>query len=229
MHAAVGPGRSLRPRILRRSGAGLGRGVTVGPLWRKILLERATTAHAVDEFARQDVAIAATLPPKCGSSCYRATKSAVRVGTRIAFSTFVNAPVNHPAHALVVSTHTSARDNMVKSLRAARMGVFVTERIDGCVARIPAGTSLVVLFPDCFRFDQVVGALFALRRERPEVHAVLATEAPQRFARLVIAADNAPPPSVIQMPVSAWTILETVARAAAQYRRSGRVEIPSRS
>ena len=128
----------------------------------------------------------------------------------------MNAPLRYsPPQALVVAAEATVRDDMVKSLRTARMEAVSTDHIDGCVAKIPPGTSLVVLHPDSFRFDQVVGILFALRRERPEVHAVLVTEKPERFAKLVVAADNALPPSIIQMPAPAWTILETAAAAAA--------------
>jgi hypothetical protein len=77
-----------------------------------------------------------------------------------------------------------------------------------------------LLYPDGFRFDQVVGILFALRRERPEVHAVIVTEKPERFARLVVAADNAPTPSIIPMPAPAWTILEVACAAVKQTRVS---------
>jgi hypothetical protein len=127
----------------------------------------------------------------------------------------VSESVQHAPQALVVSSNARARDDIIESLRAAKVGVVGTEHIDRCICEIPAGTSLVVLLPDDYRLDQVVGVLFALRRERPDVHAVLVTEAPERFARLMVIADNAPPPSIIQKPAPAWTILEAAARSAA--------------
>lgn len=135
----------------------------------------------------------------------------------------MNAPISDRPQALVVAAEAAVRDDMVKALRTVRMEAVSTGHIDGCVAKIPNGTALVLLHPDGFRFDQVVGILFALRRERPEVRTVLMTDRPERFAKLVVAADNAPPPSIIPMPAPTWTILETAACAAAAdaQRREG--------
>ncbi|HEY0465785.1 MAG TPA: hypothetical protein VGC79_16340 [Polyangiaceae bacterium] len=126
----------------------------------------------------------------------------------------MNAPISDPPQALIVAAEARVRDDLVKLLCTTRLEAASTDHIDGCIARIPSGTALVVLHPDGFRFDQVVGILFALRRERPEVHTVLVTEKPERFAKLIVAADNVPPPSIVPMSAPAWSILEAAACAA---------------
>jgi hypothetical protein len=108
----------------------------------------------------------------------------------------------------------------MRSFQGIRVEVVGSDDVDGCVDAIPRSPSLVVLFPDEFRLDQVVGLLFSLRRQRPDVHAVLVTGARERFAKIVVAADNAPPPSVVARPAGAWAILEAAARAAANDGRS---------
>jgi hypothetical protein len=118
------------------------------------------------------------------------------------------------SQALVVASHHAFRDDMVNSLRELGFAVVSTEHIDQCISQIPTGPSLVVVQPDGFRFDQIVGILFALRRERPDVYAVLVTETPARYVKLVATDDNAPPPWVVPMPVLARTVFETVAVAA---------------
>ena len=127
----------------------------------------------------------------------------------------MNPAIPRVSQALVVASNDTVRDYLVKSLYAVRMGVVSTEDVDECIGKVPAGPSLVVLHPDGFRFDQIVGILFALRRERPDVYAVLVTETPDRYVKLIFTADNAPPPSVVPMPVLARTVLEAVASAAA--------------
>ena len=111
----------------------------------------------------------------------------------------MNEPISDPPQALIVAAEARVRDDMVKFLRTASMEAVSTNHIDGCVAMIPLGTALVVLHPDGFRFEQVVGILFALRRERPDVHTVLVTEQPERFAKLVVPADSVPPPSIVSL------------------------------
>jgi len=127
----------------------------------------------------------------------------------------VNSAVRGGFRALVVAADDAVRDVVIGALRAVGMGVVSTEHVDECIGKIPAGPSLVVLHPDRFRFDQIVGILFALRRERPDVHAVLVTESPDRYAKLIVVADNASPPSVIPLPALGGTIGATVATTAA--------------
>jgi len=122
--------------------------------------------------------------------------------------------IRNLSQALVVASSAAVRDAIVQSLHAFRMGVVSTEHVDECISRVPAGPSLVVLHPNGFRFDQIVGILFALRRERPDAHAVLVTETPDRYVKLIVAADHAPSASIIAMSVLARTILEMVAGAA---------------
>jgi len=138
----------------------------------------------------------------------------------------MNDPIGDPLQVLLVSANAAVRDEIIESLRGAWMEAASTDHIDGCISRIPSGTGLVLLHPDGFRFDQVVGILFALRRERPDVLVVLVTEKPERFAKLVRVAENARPPTIIPLPASARTILEAIAFAAAAahaWRRPCRV------
>jgi len=139
----------------------------------------------------------------------------------------MNAPIGDPLQALVVTADAAVRDDIIQSLRSAWIEAVSTDHIDGCISRIPSGNRLVLLHPDGFRFDQVVGILFALRRERPDVLVVLLTEKPERFAKLVLAAENARPPKIIPMPASARTILETIAFAAATHAWRRRCAVSS--
>jgi hypothetical protein len=123
----------------------------------------------------------------------------------------VNPAIRNLSRALVVASNDTVRDDIIKSLHGAGIGVASTEHVDNCIAQIPAGLSLVVLHPDSFRFAQIVGILFALRRERPDIHVVLVTESPERYLKLIVATDNAPPPSIVALPPLGGTNWETVA------------------
>jgi hypothetical protein len=124
------------------------------------------------------------------------------------FGSLVNPAIGNLSEALVVASSDAVRDDIVKSLRAVGMGVVSTQHVDDCIAQIPAGPSLVVLHPDGFGFAQVVGILFALRRERPDVHAVLVTDTPDRYMKLIAYAADAPRPSVVPLPARGGTIGE---------------------
>ena len=126
------------------------------------------------------------------------------------------------SQALVVASRDAVRIDMVHALRELKMGVIIsTEHVDQCISQIPSGPSLVVFHPDGFRFDQIVGALFGLRRERPDVFVVLVTETPARYVKLVVAGDDAPPAWVIPMPALGRTMLDTLALVAVE--RTGTV------
>src|SRR5688572_31893263 len=96
----------------------------------------------------------------------------------------MKATTNESSQLPVVVVHASGtpQGDLLACLGAPEIRVVETELIDQCVGEVPAGPAAVILFPDDFRFDQVVGVLFALRRERADVHLTLVTKKPELFA-----------------------------------------------
>ena len=111
---------------------------------------------------------------------------------------------------VVVHATSTPHSDLLARLGAADIRVLETELIDQCVGEVPAGPAAVILFPDDFRFDQVVGILFALRRERTDVALTLVTAKPDVFTGLIVAGDWRIPPAIIQVSAPSSTILETI-------------------
>jgi hypothetical protein len=112
------------------------------------------------------------------------------------------------ASQLNIAVDARSPQDLISDLLASGAGIFNTPFIDRCAGEIPAGTFGVVIFTDDFRFEQVVGALFALRRERPEVHTALVTDQPTRFAGLVAAVGDRLSRAIVPKPATAAVILE---------------------
>ena len=115
-----------------------------------------------------------------------------------------------PLPVVVVHANGTPHSDLLACLGAADLGVVETELIDQCVSEVPAGPAALILFPDDFRFDQVVGILFALRRERADVALTLVTAKPEVVAALIVAGDWRVPPAIIQVSAPSSAILETI-------------------
>jgi hypothetical protein len=131
----------------------------------------------------------------------------------------MKATTNDPSQLPVVVVHATGtpHSDLLACLGAARIRVVETELIDQCVGDVPAGPAAVILFPDDFRFDQVVGILFALRRERADVALTLVTNKPELFAGLIVAGDWRVLPAIIELSAPSSTILETIRTQLRQF------------
>jgi len=119
----------------------------------------------------------------------------------------------------VVVVHASGtpHSDLLACLGAPEIRVVETELIDQCVGEVPAGPAAVILFPDDFRFDQVVGILFALRRERTDVHLTLVTKKPELFSGPIVAGNWRVPPAIIDASAPSSAILETIRTQLRQF------------
>jgi hypothetical protein len=111
----------------------------------------------------------------------------------------------------VVASNVETLRALESYLHGAGVAANGTRMVDRVLEMTPPSSSAVIVFPDDFRQDTVMEALGALRRERPDVLAVIVSQEPRRFEGLV-GTGKAPHPAplVIPKPAWAWTILDAV-------------------
>lgn len=95
-------------------------------------------------------------------------------------------------------------------LRRAGLTTTGTKLLEHVLETCPAGVSFVVLFPDEFGADAVLGTLATLRQRRPRALVILVTKEPRRYESLPSYDDGAPEPLVVPKPVWGWTILDAI-------------------
>jgi hypothetical protein len=110
-----------------------------------------------------------------------------------------------PLHVTIVSKNVQTIDGLEEFLRRAGVSARGIRSIE---AEATPAAAAYVIFPDDFRFEEVVEGLRRLRREQPRAIAVLVTSAPQRFAQLPDDGDGAA--VVLPKPAWGWTILDSI-------------------
>jgi hypothetical protein len=121
------------------------------------------------------------------------------------------APSTKSLSVTVVASNQGTLEALELYLHGA--GVFAngTRMVDRVLEMTPPSSAAVILFPDDFPEEEVVKALAALRRERPNVLAVIVTHEPQRFEHVAGTRGSQDlAPLVIPKPAWAWTILDAV-------------------
>jgi hypothetical protein len=121
------------------------------------------------------------------------------------------APSKKSLSVTVVASNSGTLEALELYLHGA--GVFANgiRLVDRVLEMTPPTSAAVILFPDDFREEDVVKALVALQRERPQVLAVIVTHEPQRFGHVAGTRGSQDlAPLVIPKPAWAWTILDAV-------------------
>lgn len=129
----------------------------------------------------------------------------------------MSSPQTSTLEVTIVAADERLDAGLANFLRQQGVTVTRTSDVDTCMYGIPRGGAVLVLFPDDFRLDQVVGLLFAQQRERPDIHVALVTHDPERYAEVVVGADHAPAPTIIHERTHAWNILHTARAHAARF------------
>jgi hypothetical protein len=103
----------------------------------------------------------------------------------------------------IVSANPETLDGLQTYFRGVGVSARCTRDLVRCAA---AATRALILFPDDFRWEQVVATLAELSAERPDALPVLVTAHPQRFERLKM------PDGVLLLPRPAWgwTLLDAI-------------------
>jgi hypothetical protein len=121
----------------------------------------------------------------------------------------------------------SENPETVDGLQSYFVGVGINAqslRSLSATANLPERTTAVVLFPDGFGADDVIGSIRTLHRKRPSLLLLLVTQAPQRFSAALAANRNEPPVVVLPKPAFGWAIVDAIRlHAEAQSCRPGLV------
>jgi hypothetical protein len=110
---------------------------------------------------------------------------------------------------MVISANRATAAGLQLHLR----GVGVTAKILLSLqpkAMVPLVTTVLVLFPDDFDLDAVLGRINALRANRPWLLIILVTLAPQRFEVAVLPDGHSVAPVVLPKPSFGWTIVDAI-------------------
>lgn len=107
-------------------------------------------------------------------------------------------------------TIVAANAETLDGLQAYLSGAGITARcardLDACKKVASARTLAVVLFPDDFRWEDVVETLAELTRQHPHALPVLVTAHPQRCEELLSIEELL----IVPRPVWGWTILDAI-------------------
>ena len=109
----------------------------------------------------------------------------------------------------IVSANPETLDGFEAYLRRAGFSTNGTRSVDAAPEVTPAACSAIIVFPDDFSEDAVLGALDVLRERRPSTLPVLVTREPKRFERVAWPA-RGPVPVVVPKPVWGWSILDAI-------------------
>lgn len=112
-----------------------------------------------------------------------------------------------PIQVTIVAASAETLDGLRAYLSLAGLGARGTRRL-GDVHLAPC--SAVVLFPDEFLLDEVLGELSRLRRDRPGILPLLVTREPERYGEVAQAEGKGRAPIVIPKPAWGWTILDAI-------------------
>jgi hypothetical protein len=111
----------------------------------------------------------------------------------------------------VVARNTETLRALESYLRGAGVAANGTRMVDRVLEMTPPSSSAVILFPDDYPEEVVAIALGGLRRERPDLLAVIVSQEPKRFEQLTEAGSSRHrAPLVIPKPAWAWTILDAL-------------------
>jgi len=111
-------------------------------------------------------------------------------------------------HVAVVSKNPETLDGLETYLQRAGVMTSSTRQLERS-AQIVSGVSAVVVFPDDYEWEAVIGALTACMGSNPGALPVVVTNAPQRFDSVVWPDDTAIP-LVVPKPAWGWTILDAI-------------------
>jgi hypothetical protein len=112
----------------------------------------------------------------------------------------------------VVSTNPETLESLQGYLREGGVDASCTRDLGDCATAPAATTIAFILFPDDFRWEQVIAALADLAAHQPRALPVLVTAHPQRFERLFLSEDVL----IVPRPVWGWKILDAIRDHAAQ-------------
>src|SRR5579859_1183953 len=110
----------------------------------------------------------------------------------------------------VISNNQGTRQALEAYLRTAGVAVNGTGHIERVLEMTPLPCAAVIVFPDDYSRDVVTKAFTTLKKERPDVLAVIVTSEASRFERPRHPGSNRLVPLVIPKPAWAWTILDAV-------------------
>lgn len=108
----------------------------------------------------------------------------------------------------IVSKSPDTLGSLAAYLQGAGATTEGTHQVEAA-ARIAAGASAIVAFPDDFDWEAVVSALTTCLRAHPDTLLVLVTNAPRRF-ETVGWPDGGVTPLVMPKPAWGWTILDAI-------------------
>ncbi|HVW27405.1 MAG TPA: hypothetical protein VHC69_18705 [Polyangiaceae bacterium] len=111
-------------------------------------------------------------------------------------------------HVAIVSKNPETLGALAEYLQGAGATTRGTHQIDGA-AKVSAGASAVVVFPDDFTWSAVLPALRACSRTHPDILILIVTSAPQRFEALVWP-EASTTPLTVPKPAWGWTILDAI-------------------
>lgn len=78
------------------------------------------------------------------------------------------------------------------------------------VTLVPSAATALVLFPDEFHAEEVIGRISSLRVSRPDLLIVVVTNAPQRITEALKPDRDSLVPIVLSKPAFGWTILDSI-------------------
>jgi hypothetical protein len=111
-------------------------------------------------------------------------------------------------HVAIISRNPETLDGLEAYLQRAGVSTCTTRQIERS-AKIGAGASAFVVFPDDFEWDGVVEALILCSSGNPRALPVIVTNAPQRFENLQWP-KNTTIPLVVPRPAWGWKILDAI-------------------
>jgi hypothetical protein len=121
-------------------------------------------------------------------------------------STLLALPAMRSREVAIVSNNPETLDALQSYLLEAGVAARCTRDLAGCARFGRATTLAFVLFPDDFRWENVIAAIAALAEARPRALPLVVTAQPQRFRALAASQTVV----VVPRPAWGWTILEAV-------------------
>ena len=118
-------------------------------------------------------------------------------------------PRVRPLHVTVVAGNAETLSSLQSYFDGAGVPTHGVRAIDELSSVAPA-TTAVVLFPDDFEDDAVVGTIAALRREHPMLLVLVVTRQPQLFGDALAPDERSRPPVVLPRPTFGWSILDAI-------------------
>jgi hypothetical protein len=114
-----------------------------------------------------------------------------------------------PPRVVIVSENAETVDGLQRYL----VGVGINAQSAGglaATANLPERTTAVVIFPDGFNAEDVLGHVRALHRNRPRLLLLLVTRDARRFSEALASKQRDPPVLILPKPAFGWTIVDAV-------------------